>query len=161
MQSYLALNEFTALPHDVKHFLDFYDRRRAALADRIRRKLSSTVVDVASIPMAQRTTPKNSTQAWSRGCRTVSVQAYLEEDGMGSYRSAHVPDLVGPSHRSVELLFLLDRPIATKSTWAFLCRAGRGATRWGSYWAPRHHPRTRRWGNTSTTCTHRAMAASP
>jgi hypothetical protein len=40
MSSYLALNELTTLPHDADAFRDFYEARRVALAERIRRKLS-------------------------------------------------------------------------------------------------------------------------
>ena len=43
MGSYLSLNELAALPHDAAAFPEFYEARRAALAERIRRKLSSGV----------------------------------------------------------------------------------------------------------------------
>jgi hypothetical protein len=43
MASYMSLNELTALPHDARAFVDFYEARRLALADRIRRKLASGV----------------------------------------------------------------------------------------------------------------------
>jgi hypothetical protein len=48
--NYLTLNELTELPHDVDQFLDFFELRRAAMAGRIRRKLSSTVVERGAVP---------------------------------------------------------------------------------------------------------------
>ena len=39
--SYLSLNELTALPHDAQDFVSVYEGRRAALAERIRRKRGS------------------------------------------------------------------------------------------------------------------------
>lgn len=42
MSGYLTLNELTTLPNDITDFQPFFDRRRIALAARIRRKLAST-----------------------------------------------------------------------------------------------------------------------
>lgn len=50
MDSYLSLNELTTLPHDAHAFVDFFEARRSALADRIRRKLSS---GVAGLPVRE------------------------------------------------------------------------------------------------------------
>lgn len=50
MSGYLTLNELTTLPHDVDQFRAFFDRRRDALAARIRRKLASST---ASSPAMQ------------------------------------------------------------------------------------------------------------
>ncbi len=41
MSNYKTLNELTELPHDASEFPSFFEARRAALAERIRRKLSS------------------------------------------------------------------------------------------------------------------------
>ncbi|HCJ49552.1 MAG TPA: DUF262 domain-containing protein [Microbacterium sp.] len=49
MRSYLTLNELTALPRDAHEFADFFEARRAALADRIRRKLSSAIGETQPI----------------------------------------------------------------------------------------------------------------
>jgi len=43
MSSYLTLNELTELPHDAAAFSDFFEARRRAVGERIRRKLSSGV----------------------------------------------------------------------------------------------------------------------
>ncbi len=49
MDSYLSLNELTTLPHDAHAFVDFFEARQAALAERIRRKLSSSVATSATV----------------------------------------------------------------------------------------------------------------
>jgi len=43
MSSYLSINELTTLPASAAEFPEFYDARRAALAERLRRKLTSSV----------------------------------------------------------------------------------------------------------------------
>lgn len=47
MNSYLTLNELTELPHDAAAFREFFEARRRALGDRMRRKLSSGVTTQA------------------------------------------------------------------------------------------------------------------
>lgn len=49
MESFLTLNELGSLPHDVAAFNDFFEARRQALGERIRRKLSSGTTATAVV----------------------------------------------------------------------------------------------------------------